>query len=275
VTAARLRGLAVHAALILAVIISLFPFYWTVVMATNTTRDVFRDPPAFGIGPHLLDNVHTVLTNVDLIAPLVNTVVVASVTTALVLFLDSLAAFTFAKYRFPGRRVLFGILLGMFMVPAQLALIPQFVIMSQLGWVGSLKALVVPAAANAFGIFWMRQYIVGAVPDELLDAARIDGAGFFRIYRSIVLPVVRPGLAFLGIYTFIAAWNDYVWPLIVLLDPNKVTLQVALAQLNVGQHQDYSVLMAGALIGITPLILVFVLFARGFVSDATKGAVRG
>jgi cellobiose transport system permease protein len=275
VTAARVRGVLLHAALILAVIISLFPFYWTVVMATNTTREVFSDPPTFGIGPHLLDNVRTVLASVDLIAPLVNTILVATATTALVLFLDSLAAFTFAKFRFPGRRILFGVLLGMFMVPAQLALIPQFVIMSQLGWVGSLKALVIPAAANAFGIFWMRQYIMSAVPDELLDAARIDGAGFFRVYWSIVLPVVRPGLAFLGIYTFIAAWNDYVWPLIVLLDPNKVTLQVALSQLNVGTRQDYSVLMAGALIGIAPLILVFVLFARGFVSDATKGAVRG
>ncbi|WP_198154136.1 carbohydrate ABC transporter permease [Catenuloplanes japonicus] len=271
----RFRGTLVHVVLGLAVLLSLFPFYWTVVMATNTTRDVFADPPTFIPGTHLIDNVNTVLANVDLLAPLVNTILVASATTALVLFLDTLAAFTFAKYEFPGRRVMFGLLLGLFMVPAQLSLIPQFVIMSELGWVGSLKALVIPAAANAFGIFWMRQYIIGAVPDELLEAARLDGAGFFRIYWSVVLPIVRPGLAFLGIYTFIAAWNDYVWPLIVLLDPNKVTLQVALSQLNVGQRQDYSVLMAGALIGIVPLIAVFTLFARGFVSDATKGAIRG
>ncbi|HWS38430.1 MAG TPA: carbohydrate ABC transporter permease [Actinoplanes sp.] len=269
-----MRKILLHASLGVAVLLSLFPFYWTVVMATNTTQDVFRNPPKLTIGPHLVDNVQKVLQSVDLLAPIVNTVLVAIGTTVLVLFFDSLAAFAFAKFDFPGRKALFGLLLLMFMVPTQLALIPQFVIMAELGWVGTLKALVVPAAANAFGIFWMRQYISSAVPDEMLDAADLDGAGFFRIYWSVILPVIRPGLAFLGIFTFIAAWNDYVWPLIILLDPNKVTLQVALSQLNVGLKQDYSVLMAGALIGVLPLVVMFVLFARNFIGDAVKGAVK-
>jgi cellobiose transport system permease protein len=161
------------------------------------------------------------------------------------------------------------------MLPAQLFLIPQFVIMVHLNWVGELRALIVPAAANAFGIFWMRQYITSAVPDELLDAARIDGCGFFRQYLSVALPIIRPGLAFLGIYTFIAAWNDYIWPLIVLVNPDRLTLQVALSQLHTTHGTDYSLVMTGALIAIVPLIAVFLLLARHFVNDAAKGALRG
>jgi cellobiose transport system permease protein len=147
--------------------------------------------------------------------------------------------------------------------------------MAQLGWVGQLQALIIPAAANAFGIFWMRQYISGAVPDELLDAARLDGCNFFRQYWHVALPVIRPGLAFLGIYTFIAAWNDYVWPLIVLVNPDQLTLQVALSQLNRSYGQDYSMIMAGAVLAVLPLVVVFVLVARNFIADAVKGAVRG
>jgi len=271
----RIRGLAVHAVLMLAVVLSLFPFYWTIVMATNTTQDIYRYPPKLTLGSHLVENLRHVFENIDFFGSMVNTVIVACATTAAVLFFDSLAAFTFAKYQFPGRNFFFGMLLAIFMLPTQLALIPQFVIMVKLGWVGQLQALVVPAAANAFGIFWMRQYIQRAVPDELLAAARIDGAGFFRTYWSIALPTVRPGLAFLGIYTFIAAWNDHVWPLIVLVDPNRLTLQVALAQLNVAHKKDFSMVMAGALLAVVPLVVMFVLFARGFIRDAVKGALRG
>ena len=174
--------------------------------------------------------------------------------------------------------MLFGLLMVIFMLPAQLSIIPQYLIMVEIGWVGTLQALIVPAAVNAFGIFWMRQYISRALPDELLDAARIDGASFFRIYRTVCLPMIRPGLAFLGIYTFVGTWNDYIWPLVVLTDPNKITLQVALAQLNLGHgaaQTDYAMLMAGTLMAVTPLLLAFTLFARNFVADLAKGAVQG
>ncbi|MEJ3747303.1 carbohydrate ABC transporter permease [Actinomycetes bacterium KLBMP 9797] len=263
-----------HAGLLAGVVVSLFPLYWTVVMATNTTADIYKFPPKLTFGSHLGDNIGRVFDTIDFLVPLTNTLIVATSITALVLFFDSLAAFTFAKFAFPGRRVLFGVLLGTFMLPVQLAIIPQFATMAWLGWVGDLKALIIPAAANAFGIFWMRQYIQGAVPDELIDAARIDGAGFFRLYWHVGLPVMRPGLAFLGIYTFIAAWNDYIWPLVVLTNPNKLTLQVALAQLNKANGLDYSMVMAGALLAMAPLILMFVLFARNFVADLAKGALK-
>ncbi|HEX4247747.1 MAG TPA: ABC transporter permease subunit [Pseudonocardia sp.] len=167
-------------------------------------------------------------------------------------------------------------------VPADLAVIGfdgldlgSFAIMADLGWVGSLKALVIPAAANAFGIFWMRQYCQSALPDELLEAARMDGCGFLRTYWNIALPVLRPALAFLGIFTFVNSWNDYLWPLVVLIDSHHVTLQVALAQLNGLYVKDYSVVMAGTLVALVPLIVVFLFGARHFIRNITAGALKG
>jgi len=271
----RSRGLALHALLALGVVLCMFPFYWTIVMATNTTEDIYRYPPKLTFGSQLLVNVHKVLQNIDLFRAMLNSLLVACTATFLVLLVDSLAAFSFAKYRFPGRNLLFGLLIGMYLLPTQMALIPQFVLMVKLGWVGSLKPLVLPSLANAFGIFWMRQYIVGAVPDELIEAARLDGCGFLRQYWHVGLPAIRPGLAFLGIYTYVSVWNDYVWPLVVLVNPDRLTLQVALSQLNTTHNTDYSMVMAGAMIAVLPLVLVFLLFARNFIADATKGAVRG
>ncbi|WP_159775098.1 carbohydrate ABC transporter permease [Streptomyces sp. HM190] len=271
----RPKGLGTHALLVLAVVISVFPFLWTIVMATNTTRDIYQSPPKTTFGSHLLENIRNVLDTVDFFGSMLNTVVVACVTTVLVLFVDSLAAFAFAKFDFPGRKILFGTLLVFMMLPLQLAVLPQFILMSEIGWVGMLKALVWPALSNAFGIFWLRQYIENGVPDELLDAARIDGAGFFRQYWNIALPMIRPAMSFLAIYAFVGAWNDYVWPLIVLTDPDHVTLQVELAQLNVGHNTDYSMVMAGVLMASLPLVIVFSVFARGFIAGATEGAVQG
>ncbi|HTJ71503.1 MAG TPA: carbohydrate ABC transporter permease [Actinospica sp.] len=271
----RTKGILLHGTLMIGVVLSLFPFYWTVVLATNNTSDVYHNPPKLIFGGQLFTNISHMLSNIDFFGSMFNTLLVAVSTTALVLFLDSLAAFTFAKYDFPGKRFLFGLLLLTFMLPMQLALIPEFEIMVKLNWVGDLRALVVPAAANAFGIFWMRQYTSSAVPSELLEAAKLDGCGFFRQYWHVCLPIIRPGLAFLGIYTFVGAWNDYIWPLIVLVNPNRITLQVALAQLNTAHGADYSMIMAGALLALLPVVLVFVLFARQFMAGAVKGALRG
>ncbi|MGW0168245.1 carbohydrate ABC transporter permease, partial [Streptomyces sp. NPDC003343] len=145
----------------------------------------------------------------------------------------------------------------------------------KLGWIGTMTSLIVPAAANAFGIFWMRQYMKGAIHDELLDASRIDGANFLRQYWHVALPVVRPGLAFLGIFTFMGQWNDYAWPLIALTNPDNVTLQVALSQLN-GTHgtTDYGMVMTGALLALVPLLIVFAIGARQIIADLGKGAIR-
>ena len=271
----RLRGLALHAALVLALLVFMFPFVWTILMASNTTADIYRFPPKFTFGGHFGDNVRQVLDNVAFFQSMANTATVAISTTLLVLFFDSLAAFTFAKFRFPGRNALFVILLATMLLPAQLSAVPQFQTMALLGWVGSLKALIMPGAANAFGIFWMRQYFQNSIHDELVEAATLDGCGFFGTYWHVALPSARPALAFLGIFTFVGSWNDYMWPLIVLTNPNHLTLQVALSTLNRSHGVDYSMVMTGALMAMVPLVIIFGIFARQFIKGATEGAVRG
>ncbi|MET8029212.1 carbohydrate ABC transporter permease [Streptomyces avermitilis] len=271
----RQRGIALHLVLVIGLLLSVFPFYWAVIMSTHSSTEIFSYPPKLLPGSHFLENVRHLFDNVDFFGSMVNSLLVAGSVTVLVLFLDSLAAFVFAKFHFPGRRVLFALMMAIFMVPAQLQAIPQFVIMAKLGWIGSMTALVVPAAANAFGIFWMRQYMKSAIHDELLDASKLDGAGFLRQYWHVALPVVRPGLAFLGIFTFMAQWNDYAWPLIALTNPDNVTLQVALSQLN-GVHgtTDYGMVMTGALLALVPLLIVFAIGAKQIIADLGKGAIR-
>ncbi|WP_329222532.1 carbohydrate ABC transporter permease [Streptomyces sp. NBC_01485] len=271
----RRRGFALHASLVVGVLLSAFPFYWAVIMSTHTSSEIFSYPPKLLPGTHFLENVRSLFDNIDFFGSMFNSLLVAGSVTFLVLFFDSLAAFVFAKFAFPGKRLLFVLLMFIFMVPAQLQAIPQFVIMAKLGWIGSMTALIVPAAANAFGIFWMRQYMKSAIHDELLDASRIDGANFLRQYWHVALPVVRPGLAFLGIFTFMGQWNDYAWPLIALTNPDNVTLQVALSQLN-GTHgtTDYGMVMTGALLALVPLLIVFAIGARQMIGDLAKGAIK-
>lgn len=271
----RSRGIALHAVLVVGLLLSAFPFYWAVIMSTHTSTEIFSYPPKLLPGTHFLQNARSLFDNIDFLGSMLNSLLVASAVTFLVLLFDSLAAFVFAKFDFPGRRLLFTLLMIIFMVPTQLAIIPQFVMMANIGWIGSMTALIVPAAANAFGIFWMRQYMRSAIHDELLDASRIDGANFLRQYWHVALPVVRPGLAFLGIFTFMAQWNDYAWPLIALTNPDNVTLQVALSQLN-GVHgtTDYGMVMTGALLALIPLLIVFAIGAKQIIGDLGKGAIR-
>jgi cellobiose transport system permease protein len=274
--AKKIVGIVVtQVVVILGVLLSIFPFYWLVVMSTNTTAEIFGFPPKLTFGSHLLTNVANVFANVDLLRALANTLIVSLACAVLVMFFDSLAAFTFAKYKFPLQKGLFALLLVTFMIPAQLSLVPNFVIMAHIGWVGSLQALIIPGAANAFGIFLLRQLAVGAIPDELIESARMDGAGFFRTYWTVAIPLLRGGLAFLGIFTFIGAWNDYVWPLIVLVNPQQQTLQVALSQLNSVYGTDYGMVMAGALMSVLPLIGVFLIGSRHFIANIAAGAVKG
>lgn len=166
------------------------------------------------------------------------------------------------------------LLLATMMAPAQLSLVPSFVIMAEFGWVGTYKALIIPGMVNAFGIFWIRQYAQESVPSELLDAGKIDGCGFFRLYWNISLPILRPALSFLAAFTFIGVWNDYLWPLIILNDENKFTLQVALSSLNGIYTTDYSMVIAGTLLAVIPLIVMFLFISKQFISDIAAGAIK-
>ena len=264
-----------HVVLLLGVIASLFPFYWLIVMATGTTSDIYAYPPRLIPGGHLLDNLNTVQDAVNLPLAFLNTVVVSVLTTGLTLFFASLAGFTFAKFSFPGRNVLFVVLLLTMALPAQLGVVPSFVIMSRLQWVGTLQALIVPGIAGAFGIFWMRQFALGSIPQDLVDAGRVDGCNYWQLYTNVALPLLRPALAFLGIFTFITSWNDYVWPLIVLVNPDVMTIQVALSQLNGVYNTDYAAVMAGTLVSTVPLIVIFILGSRQFIGNIAAGALKG
>ncbi|WP_087485495.1 carbohydrate ABC transporter permease [Brachybacterium massiliense] len=271
----RIARAITHVCVVIGVLLSVFPFYWLVVMSTSTTAEIFGFPPKLTPGTSFVENVTNVLTSVDLLQALMNTLIVSASCAVLVMFFDSLAAFAFAKYDFPGKKVLFILLIATMLVPGSLSLVPSFILMSEIGWVGTLQALIVPGAANAFGIFLLRQMAAGSVPDELIESARIDGAGFFRTYWRIGVPMLRGGLAFLGIFTFITAWNDYVWPLIILVDPERQTLQTALQNLNSLYLTDYGMVMAGALISVLPLIGVFIIGSRHFIANIAAGAIKG
>ncbi|MCJ1713571.1 carbohydrate ABC transporter permease [Curtobacterium sp. VKM Ac-2922] len=267
--------LVTHVCLVIGVVLSIFPFWWLLVMSTSTNAQIFGYPPSLWFGSNAMANVASVFANVDMLRALLNTVVVAGSTAVLVMVFDSLAAFAFAKYEFPFKRSLFTVMLATFLVPGSLSLVPSFVLMSHLGWIGGLQALIIPGAANAFGIFLLRQFATGSIPNEIIDSARVDGAGFFRTWWSIAVPMLRGGLAFLGIFTFITAWNDYVWPLIVLIDPRGQTLQVALAGLSSVNATDLGAVMAGAVISIFPLIGVFIIGSRHFIANIAAGALKG
>lgn len=277
--AARKKRLAsriiLHACIWIGVLVSIFPFYWLFAMATQTTAQIFGYPIDLLPGNQLWANIQGVLSSIDLFQAMLNSFIVAGASAVLVMFFDSLAAFTFAKFEFPGKNALFGILLATFLLPGSLSLVPSFVLMSKLGWVGGLQALIIPGAANAFGIFLLRQFCETSLPNELIESARVDGAGFFRSYWHIGLPMIRGGVAFLGIFTFIGAWNDYVWPLIILVNPGTQTLQTALSALNTLYTTNYGWVMAGALISVIPLIIIFIIGSRHFIANIAAGAVKG
>lgn len=270
----RTKRLWLHLVLLLVTAISFFPFYWLLAMATNETSDIFAYPPKLSFGTHLGENIANVLKSINFFAAFANTMFVAVMETTLVLFFCSLAGFTFAKFSFRGRNLLFIVLLGTMMIPSQLSAVPSFVLMAKLGWVSSFKALIIPGMVTAFGVFWMRQYAESSVPGELVDAGRIDGCGHLRLYWHVALPILRPALAFLGIFTFIHAWNDYMWPLIILNDPAKYTLQVALAQLDNVYGSDYGMVMAGTLMATVPLIVIFLIGSRHFIANIAAGALK-
>ncbi|GAK40102.1 carbohydrate ABC transporter permease [Paenibacillus urinalis] len=271
---ARLKSIGLYVGLAIGLVISMFPFYWLIVMSTRTTADIYSFPPKLWFGGEFWNNLTRVMEQIDFVGAFLNTLFVSAVVTILVLFFDSLAGFAFAKFEFPGKKWLFVLLLATMMVPTQLSLVPSFVIMAELGWVGSYKALIIPGMVNAFGIFWIRQYAEGSIPKELLDAGRMDGAGFFRLYFNVALPILRPAFAFLGAFTFIGVWNDYLWPLIVLTDESRYTLQIALSQLNGLYNTDYAMIIAGTLLAIIPLIILFLFISKQFISDIAAGAIK-
>ncbi|HCA88107.1 MAG TPA: sugar ABC transporter permease, partial [Streptomyces sp.] len=258
----------------LAALISLFPLYWAMVAASTDNTRVTQTPPPFLPGPNLYRNLSAAWQDAALGQALANSLIVAgSIAVATVLF-ATLAGFALAKLRFKGRNIAMLLVIGTMMVPPQLSVVPLFMMMAELGWGQKLPAVIFPTLVSAVGVFFMRQYLREALPDELIEAARVDGAHSLRIFWSVVLPVARPAMSVLFMITFVHAWNDFFWPFIAL-DMTNPTIPVALTQLSAGYVRDQSLIMAGALLGTLPLLLMFVVFGRQIVGGIMQGAVKG
>jgi cellobiose transport system permease protein len=256
------------------VLLSLFPLYWSLVAASNDQAGISKAPPNLVPGTHLLDNLRRMLDLVDMKKALLNSFVVSSTVAVSVVLTASLAGFAFAKLRFRGRGLLLALVVATMMVPTQLGIIPLYLMMAKwFGWVDKLQALILPGAVTAFGVFFMRQYLVSALPTELIEAARVDGCSTLRTYWHVVLPVARPAAAVLGLLTFMNTWNDFYWPLLVMT-PQNPTVQVALSSLAGGYVTDYSLVLSGALVGIVPILVVFAILGRQILDGIMQGALK-
>ncbi|MFJ5708127.1 carbohydrate ABC transporter permease [Streptomyces sp. NPDC093105] len=262
----------------LAALASLFPLYWTLVAASTDSHAVVSSPPPLLPGGNLFENMSYVWHNAGgrgMGVALLNSTLVAGAVTVSTVTFSVLAGFAFAKLRFRGKKVMLGLVLSTLAVPAQLSVVPLFILTKNLGLANHLGALILPVLVTAFGVFFMRQFLSQALPTELLEAARVDGANSLRVIWHVVFPVARPAMAVLGMLTFVQSWNDFLWPIIVMNGSTNPTVQVALAGLGTGWSTDWSVITAGALMGTLPLLLVFALFGRHIVGGITQGAVKG
>ena len=265
--------------LLLVVVGSFFPLYWSLVVASHTNAAVYAYPPKLLPGANLFHNIHKLfdsgIVTIDFAKALVNSAIVSSVVTVSVVFFSALAGFAFAKLEFRGRKLLFVLVLATLLVPVQLGLIPLYIQMIHFGWLNSIKAVIAPNLVTAFGVFLMRQYIVGGVPNELIAAARVDGCNSWRVFWHVILPAVRPMAAVLGLLTFMNTWNDYLWPYIVLNTRNP-TVQVAVADLaTVAYVPDYSLILTACFVSILPLLAIFLLLGRQIVGGIMQGAIKG
>lgn len=260
--------------LALTAFVFLVPFYYMIVAASRPMAEMNQTPPPLLPGPDLWSNVVKAIESQDIGLALMNSMIVSSVITVSTVLLCTLAGFAFAKMRFRGRNVLFGVALGTMMIPPSLGVVPLYALMATLGLAGDLSSVILPSLVQCFGVFFMRQYLIQTLPDELLDAAKVDGATSLRTFWSIVLPIARPGMAVLAMLTFMTAWNDFFWPVITLNSSNP-TVQVALNNLGSGYVPDTSVIMAGTLVGTLPVIVVFLLLGRQIVGGIIAGAVKG
>ena len=273
----RLGVVALHVVVISGALLTVAPIAFMIYSSFKTTTEIFTLPPWLPPAEWSFKNYHILLTKWPYPYWYINSIIYAGVVTVFVLFFCSLAGFAFAKYNFRAKNVLFIILIGSTMIPFQLILIPLFILMSRIDWINHPASMIVPWMAPAFGIFLMRQYIQ-AVPTELMESARIDGASEFRIYAQIIVPLVRPGLTTLAILTFLGSWNSYIWPLMVLRGNKVVTLPVGIATMRsqaTAAQTPYGEMMAAASMVSVPIILLFLMLQRYFISGLTIGAVKG
>lgn len=260
--------------LAIVTIAAVFPLYYTMIIASHSNHAMAQTPPPFVPNASVFHNIRLALHEQPLVRAIVNSLIVSgSIALGTVTFC-TLSGFAFAKLRFRGSGALLGVTVATMAIPPQLGVIPLFLLISRLHWVNHLQSVVLPTLVTAFGVFFMRQYLSNAMPTELLEAGWVDGASTFRIFRSIVLPIARPAMAVLGMLTFLAAWNDFFWPIIALTSRNP-TVQVSLAGLGSGYIPQQAIIMGGTLLCTFPVLVVFALLGRQIVGGIMQGAVKG
>jgi multiple sugar transport system permease protein len=269
-----MKRVALHMALAIGALATLAPLIWMVAASFMPAGQATTYPPQFIPRPATLENYRILFTRLDVARNVMNSVIVSVTATGLSSIINAMAGYAFAKFRFRGRDPLFRTMLAGLVIPAQVGMLPLFVIMKQLHLVNSYWAVIIPSMSSIFGIFLVRQYAL-SIPDEILDAARIDGASELAIFGRIVLPLLRPILVTFAVFMFMSVWNDFMWPLIVLSDDAKYTLPVALANLT-GEHvQDTELMMAGAVVTLAPVLAAFLFLQRYYIEGITMGSVKG
>ena len=270
----RMTRVLLYALLILGAALALIPMVWMVSASLMPSGEASSFPPHFFPSKPTLEHYTDLFTRLNLGRYLLNSAFVALVVTSASLIINAMAGYAFAKLRFRGRDRLFRALSTGLVLPVQVAMLPLFLLLKNMGLINTYWGVIIPGLASIFGIFLVRQYAL-AIPDEMLDAARVDGASEFRIFWSIVVPGIMPILATLSIWTFLATWNDFMWPLIVLSDSSHYTLPVALANLS-GEHvQDTELMMAGSVLTVIPVMLVFLFLQRYYIQGVMAGSVKG
>jgi ABC-type glycerol-3-phosphate transport system permease component len=270
----RLVMLALYGILTFAAFLSLLPIYWMLISSFKPLNDIIT-LPVWIIPTHPgLQNFQLLLNTTLFARSMLNSMIVASANVILQTLLCSLAGFAFAKYRFRGRNVLFTLILGSVMIPASIQLVPNYIVMGNLGWLDTWLPLIIPTAANAFGIFWMRQYMF-SIPDELLDAGRMDGTSEFGLYWRLVLPVSRPALGALALFVFTTSWNEFLLPLVYLRTEDRYTVQLMInSMFRTRFKENFDLLMAASVLAIIPMAILFVTVQRQFVSGLTLGSIK-
>ena len=262
--------------LVPASLIALLPFVWMMLSSFKTLKEIRQVPPTFAPKEFTLDNYQKVLTDDDLPLGIFyrNSAIIAFANVVQVLFTSSLFGYIFAKFEFKGKKALFWFILSLMMIPSQMTMLPGYLILARLGLINNLLGLIIPAAIDAFGIFLFRQFAM-SIPNEMLDAARVDGAGEFYIYRYIVLPQLGPALATFGMLTFMFNWNAYLWPLIVLTEKNVRTLPIILTWFSNQQVDKTNLTMAASVLVILPVLFVFLLVQKWIVEGITLSGMKG
>jgi ABC-type glycerol-3-phosphate transport system permease component len=272
--AQRLALGALYVILVVAAFLSLVPFYWMLISSFKPLNDILTIPVTLVPPRPTLENYQLLLTQTKFAQSMFNTLFVAGVNVLLQTFLCSLAGFAFAKYRFRWRNLLFTLVLGTVMIPASVQLVPNYILMANIGWLDTWLPLIIPTAANAFGIFWMRQYMY-SVPDELLDAGRLDGASEFGLYWRIVLPIARPALGALALFVFTTSWNEFLLPLVYLRSEERYTVQLLISNIFRQRfQQNFHLLMAASVLAIIPMTILFATVQRQFIAGLTLGSLK-